>query len=827
MNKKRNLSLKDCFKNKTLKFKKLNFANSPQVIVPTTSTTPKPSFKLLDLKIKDSFLSFALVAIIFLLVGVTIYKLVFDNKVESYSMSFNSNDIGNISSSLYIDEDWNSYKFLKNDDLTLDLLSSPFQIGFKPQTFLFDKNLNISASIKDEGDWDISMFCSNCSKDSRYIVKPFYRGILKSYKIVKSFGETQVYTKLDNFTQKDTSDDLQTWMVNNIDSNSAVTIMDTSLDTSTIATKLDNIKNGSTTLPYTIRGTQQYYTYLTQDLKLQFNEFNVKGNTNSDSPVTVEVRTANNIVIFNKDITNELTNEDTADSSKVVNVNYTDLPYSGVFKITLRAGSDWLFSNLTINSTKFVIAGTNFIVNPGSLYTQVDRTSSLRLLVTTEDYLQTINISNSNGENKKVEYSRANIGLDTFTLLTPAEYTISFTGGQIMDGFYFAKDKESYFNPFNYQSVFIQDDLPEFIVTDVKMQKEGDNFVASTFFTKDDYLRLDDLTNVKFYLRNPKLDAKYKSDLLNNDNGYTKSVSIGNFTIYSKSNSDLKPVDNQNVAQYVNANIPENSSIFMKGQVPVNQNSFVNTATPTGFKAEIKNFTFDLRGSHDFYVYLSDKLTAEISKMDLNWFDGEDSATVSLTGINSSFKCSSSILDDGNLNNKRKTNFSTLKFDCPNVPKGTYRLSIKENSQTPKNDFLITNIKINTNKFMIKDRVLNNNPQTLYVNSSSTWNLSTYYWWEDKDQTISVIGQAFNQIELMPEDISKTISTTFNEGLSSIVLPKGYVVVRGNNFALTPDGWFDVYKYNFNTSEFLTDYKIQENTYNGDSVINNVTVKFQ
>jgi len=206
---------------------------------------------------------------------------------------------------------------------------------------------------------------------------------------------------------------------------------------------------------------------------------------------------------------------------------------------------------------------------------------------------------------------------------------------------------------------------------------------------------------------------------------------------------------------------------------------------------EKNEFKINLRGGFKMKVLLDKYLNLEITKTELNWYEGPDDIEMILSDSDGKIICGSISNDDGDITKDQKQSKNSKELFCPNIEKGVYDLNIKPVGE-PSNDFIIEDLKINTKKLVFEGEIHPKNPIDLYLQNFETSQLKFYYWIPGLDQTIFFEGEnSTESFKLESSDIEKEKIMALLPGKWKMRLPKGGLTISGANFALNEENWFD------------------------------------
>ena len=281
-------------------------------------------------------------------------------------------------------------------------------------------------------------------------------------------------------------------------------------------------------------------------------------------------------------------------------------------------------------------------------------------------------------------------------------------------------------------------------------------------------------------------------------NDYTLAAQYGTTSIYSLVKKDFKPASG--VDQWLKNNAVTGTSLEILNNV-YSQAAFANQVNDyqDGSSTEIKQ---RLRGAHQFYVYLKNKLNLDLIKKDLNMYDGADAVNVSLYDLNDNLVYQATIEDDG-IAIKDTGTFAppikkTIEQDLPQA--GIYKLAFEPVGKAGS-DWMINYFKINTNKIVIADDSFFLDPVVLYTRTAEPKTLVINGGHSDSMQTVT----AKNNKETKTIAItSKELGNNQNLDLGTgdwQISAHGDQVIRGANFALSKENYFEPFSYDFSKTD--------------------------
>lgn len=273
---------------------------------------------------------------------------------------------------------------------------------------------------------------------------------------------------------------------------------------------------------------------------------------------------------------------------------------------------------------------------------------------------------------------------------------------------------------------------------------------------------------------------------------YQKAITYPEASIYSSdTNRSWEKADN--IKDWLAKNIKKDDKV-----------SILDKAIPQSFLTN-QNIDFkegsstildkSIRGPHQFYVYLKDNLNLDIIKKDMNNYDNSDDVRVALYDLEDNLIKDGFISDDG-ITIKSKEFAPVLRKNINfSVPySGIYKLSLEETGTNTTKDWLITYLKINTNKIMFVSgkQILFMQPINLYTDIKSATDLETSIWMKSQIQTTKISSTKYNlQINNTDNDLTKWKKITL-EPENYQISYNGDQYLQGPNMSWQKDALFDV-----------------------------------
>ncbi|HIG94944.1 MAG: hypothetical protein QT05_C0037G0007 [archaeon GW2011_AR13] len=185
---------------------------------------------------------------------------------------------------------------------------------------------------------------------------------------------------------------------------------------------------------------------------------------------------------------------------------------------------------------------------------------------------------------------------------------------------------------------------------------------------------------------------------------------------------------------------------------------------------------------------------------------GKDILNISLYDFNNKLISSSIIKDDGEddkLTNKNNTDEQTGELNVNGLKEGVYKLELKNND-----DMLITKIKLNQNKIVLKGSIFlaqsgayfNNfeKKSQIYFKTQKKINLVFRTWHDYGLQTIFIDSQEFQnprKLEIKNKTEEYSLEIPPSEEFYKIISEKNDIKITGPEFfSFTKDSWFNPFE---------------------------------
>lgn len=200
-----------------------------------------------------------------------------------------------------------------------------------------------------------------------------------------------------------------------------------------------------------------------------------------------------------------------------------------------------------------------------------------------------------------------------------------------------------------------------------------------------------------------------------------------------------------------------------------------------------------LKGLHMFYFFASDDtLELQITKRDLNWYDGDDILDVLVYSLDGTLKARRTIPDDGDATGSRNLGdpqHSTLTLD--NLERGLYKLVLEPISKD--DDLVMTHLGLNQQKLVVVGGVYL--AGSFYLQEEARHMSMWFYLFKEGEikfgtlhdstlQAVTLSGEGYNQTVNID-----AVERWFSPGL---LKPGIYQITadKGNVFIEAPNGYF-------------------------------------
>ena len=271
---------------------------------------------------------------------------------------------------------------------------------------------------------------------------------------------------------------------------------------------------------------------------------------------------------------------------------------------------------------------------------------------------------------------------------------------------------------------------------------------------------------------------------------FTPAQDFGKLKVYVKNGQSFEKANN--IETFLEKNTGSNHKVFIDNNIYNPQKIFSRFPDNLGSSSVPLN----LRGSHDFLVYLkSGEMDLSVYKKDINFYQGEDSVTISLLNEKETMIWSGLLPDDGNASISPKSGEEKkYSFEVPIPQEGAYKLSFKSNDSN--NDWFIDKLDINTDKLIIINNVFTTGDTILFTKTNINNGKLFFYIWDKSGYGAEEITGKNNTYYLkMGEDsLNKWIGANLSPDFYKIKT-KGKTKIRGDYFSPSEKLYFDPYKF--------------------------------
>ncbi len=268
---------------------------------------------------------------------------------------------------------------------------------------------------------------------------------------------------------------------------------------------------------------------------------------------------------------------------------------------------------------------------------------------------------------------------------------------------------------------------------------------------------------------------------------YGKIYSDSNISIYSLNKNTLKSSDITGFLtklQSENTLAIQPSINFFPGteELPDSENSTTNTTLNT-----------TLRGKHTFLTYVhGNKLSVDVEKQDLNWYNGTDNATIEIISGTGKTVASVPIPDDGDVTDHRGLGDSQKSHaEVTGLNKGTYKIIIDANDDT-----LIKNLQVSSNKLILENNVFVYAPTRLFTSTKEDQSVDLVTLHKEGLQKIEVSsGNTTYNITIDQIAVTQSAKIRASAGIQTINIPAGDLQMESKMyFSFTKGSYFDPMK---------------------------------
>lgn len=665
------------------------------------------------------------------------------------------------------------------------IAKNPIQLILNPEAFLINKTITLTSIGRGASNLYATVVCPVCdAAEDRSNEFLLYNADLRDYFMTASYGEINVFSKENQ--QWMPSSTLLDGLKKNIEKSRSVSIVDDVVRKSDFVNKDIHFESGlASYLKTNINGDHEFYVYLDKNVQLAV----IRDYANEN--VQVNLKDLDDKVLWQDQILMDANN-----ASKSSYFDF-DLKRTGLYKLSFTSPlGDFFIKNLNINTNKIIVIGGASILPDTNLYLEVTDPKNISFLTPSTD--QTITISNQEGD--EVVSLNLNPHYWNDILLDNGQYYVSFSKKEFVKikGANIAIEKDNYFDPFVFDLTNSRD--PSFVISKYYANKLDGNWLESKIKVGRSVIKnLSDKKNIEISLTTDFLkDEAFKLKLatsysMNKLGTYAKDEIWGREALKNDS-GDFSEYDA--LSDFLRKNTPEGSYIFPDKYLGV------EPIYPDGFTIYDHIIKPQLRGNHELLLYLGNNLDLKISGYILK-LDNVDvkppTIEISLSLVDHEYPICKSSIDFSDFDFAKDPAFS-VSLECGDIVPGVYLLSISDGA--PVSYYVLSSMKINTNKILVKDHLLALIPSDYYFNTDHVSTVGLHYWNDGLNQNVLI--ESANEtfpVVLRKEDKNEIINQDVSPGFWRLNTEKGILHIYGQNFAISSDSWFPV-------DDFKADYII-------------------
>lgn len=266
---------------------------------------------------------------------------------------------------------------------------------------------------------------------------------------------------------------------------------------------------------------------------------------------------------------------------------------------------------------------------------------------------------------------------------------------------------------------------------------DDDEIAVSSLMKSDDdiFLNIDclDCKNKGLYDESLTINSDFFYHTISD---YKRIAEFNGVEVYGKRGLGRKWTDSSTLRQWLSLNMQPHDTVGVWGDVARDDSMVFPQKDHDQSMRKIEVYT---RGGFESLVYLRDKAIIEIGKRDLNWYDGADEVRITLSDDRGYLLYRGVMNDDGFETGKKGEEKShTISLDIRK--EGLYTLSIQEvsHNETYYNDFEITTLRMNTNKFMFSGEVMFQYATNISYNAPQEIAFSFFGWTAGNFQSLKI-----------------------------------------------------------------------------------------
>jgi len=264
-------------------------------------------------------------------------------------------------------------------------------------------------------------------------------------------------------------------------------------------------------------------------------------------------------------------------------------------------------------------------------------------------------------------------------------------------------------------------------------------------------------------------------------------------TIYNPSLEFLEGKEISSGIYRINDALSDNPNEFLNQEGIVIGSTIPLSPISTELNYTESNFTINtsLRGSHVFYLYLKDSLRLNLKKQDLNWYNGSDELTATLSNSSGDLIQAITFPDDGIVAiDKSRARIIEGIMIQQNLTEGVYKLEFSDF------DGLIRQFDFNTGKVVVVDKVyladsdifpVEQKPSKIYTSFSRNSELSAKTWHTQGLQELKIENKI-----LRIDEITNASTIVLAKGTYEISSEKNDIIIEvPSYFSFTQESYFE------------------------------------
>lgn len=180
-------------------------------------------------------------------------------------------------------------------------------------------------------------------------------------------------------------------------------------------------------------------------------------------------------------------------------------------------------------------------------------------------------------------------------------------------------------------------------------------------------------------------------------------------------------------------------------------------------------------------------------KQDLNMYVGKDEYTLVVKDFDGKEVYSIVLEDDGDKKDSKELGDKDFFSENINLERGIYYISFVKDENNPSSDSTIRDLKINSNKVLIKGKFLiYQEDQKFFTRVAESREIGFKYWWDSKSQKIYFTGDISSTLSLDEDEKSEWVYKELSKGDYYFKIEKGYLWVNNDYSTISEENWFDI-----------------------------------